>query len=477
VLAALLLAPAASANPRMVIGASEELVKSDVLAESRAQLALATAAGLQLVRVTAFWRSGQSEPSAALLKSLETTQTAATTSGVTLMLSVYPDSNRDVPLDDGARAQFASFVAGIARAVPEIRQFVIGNESNLNFFWLPQFNPDGTSAAPAAYTQLLARTYDALKAIDPELEVIGGAISPAGTDNPTGIRPSHSPGRFILGMGDAYRAMARTTPIMDAFAFHPYGQRSKSPPSAQNPNSTRISLADYGKLVSFLGQAFDGTAQRGSTLPLVYDEYGVQTVPPPAKQSLYTNLDAPSAADAVSEDEQAAYYRQALQIAFCQPNVEAFLFFHTVDETDARRWQSGLYYPDLTPKTSLAPVRTAVLEARRGIIARCPGIQVPVRPLAPVSFPGPRTVSRQNRDWQVVAGCVQDCGYLVRLERFPGGSTTLAGSGILVGGTTNTIRLPARRVAPGTYRLTIRLTTRLNPGPALYKVSRPFTVG
>jgi hypothetical protein len=460
----------------MVIGASEELVKSDVPAQSRAQLALATAAGLQLVRVTAFWRPGQSEPSTGLLKSLETTQTEATSSGVALMLSVYPDSNRAVPLDDVARAQFASFVAGIARAVPEIRQFVIGNEANLNFFWLPQFNPDGTSAAPAAYTQLLARTYDALKAVDPELEVIGGAISPAGTDNPTGIRPSHSPGRFILGMGDAYRAMARTTPIMDAFAFHPYGQRSKSPPSAQNPNSTRISLADYGKLVSFLGQAFDGTAQRGSTLPLVYDEYGVQTIPPPAKQSLYTNLDAPSAADAVSEDEQAAYYRQALQIAFCQPNVEAVLFFHTVDETDARRWQSGLYYPDLTPKTSLAQVRTAVLEARRGIIARCPGIQVPVRPLAPVSFPGPRTVSRQNRDWQVVAGCVQDCGYLVRLERFPGGSTTLAGSGILVGGTTNTIRLPARRVAPGTYRLTIRLTTRLNPGPALYKVSRPFTV-
>jgi hypothetical protein len=320
-------------------------------------------------------------------------------------------------------------------------------------------------------------TYDALKAVDPTIEVIGGAISPAGTDNPTGIRPSHSPGRFILGMGEAYRAMARTTPIMDAFAFHPYGQRSKSPPTAQNPNSTRISLADYGKLVSFLGQAFDGTAQRGSTLPLVYDEYGVQTIPPPAKQSLYTNLDAPSAADAVSEDEQAAYYRQALQIASCQPNVEAFLFFHTIDETDARRWQSGLYYPDLTAKTSLAPVRTAVLEARRGIIARCPGIQVPVRTLAPVSFPGPRTVSRQNRDWQVVAGCVQDCGYLVRLERSPGGSTTLASSGILVGGTTNTIRLPARRVAPGTYRLTIRLTTRLNPGRALYKVSRPFTVG
>jgi hypothetical protein len=461
----------------MTIGASEELVKSDVLAQSQAQLELATAAGLQLIRITGFWQPGQSAPPPALLKSLETTQKAASASGIELMLSVYPASNLQVPLDDTGRAQFASFVAGVARAFPEIRRFVIGNEPNLNFFWLPQYNADGTSAAPAAYSQLLAQTYDALKAVDPQIEVIGGAVSPAGTDNPTGIRPSHSPGNFILGMGAAYRAMARSTPIMDAFAFHPYGQRSKSPPTAQNPNSTRISLADYGKLVSFLGQAFDGTGQRGSTLPIVYDEYGVQTTPPPAKQALYTHLDSPSATDAVSEEEQAAYYRQALQIAACQPNVEAFLFFHTVDEIDARRWQSGLYYPDLTPKTSLPAVRSAVLEARRGIIASCPGIQVPVRPLAPVSFPGPRTVSSGNRDWRIVAGCVQDCAYVVRLERFPQHSTTLAASGILAGGTTRTIRLPARRVAPGSYRLTIRLTTRVNPGPALFKVSRPFTVG
>jgi hypothetical protein len=476
-LAALALVPAASADPTMTIGASEELVKSDVLAQSQAQLALATAAGLQLIRVTAFWQPGQSAPPSALLKSLTTTQQAATGSGVELMLSVYPASNLQVPLDDAGRSQFASFVAGIARAVPEIRQFIIGNEANLNFFWLPQYNADGTSAAPAAYTALLAQTYDALKGVDPEIEVIGGAVSPAGTDNPTGIRPSHSPGNFILGMGAAYRAMGRPTPIMDAFAFHPYGQRSKSPPSAQNPNSTRISLADYGKLVSFLGQAFDGTAQRGSTLPIVYDEYGVQTTPPPEKQALYTHLDSPSATDAVSEDDQASYYRQALQIAACQPNVKAFLFFHTVDETDARRWQSGVYYPDLTPKTSLSAVRRAVLEARRGIIASCPGLQVPVRPLVPVSFPGPRAVPSDNRDWRIVVGCVQDCGYLARLERFPGHSTTLATSGILVGGTKHTIRLPSRRVAPGSYRLTIRLTTRVNPGPALFKVSRPFTVG
>ncbi len=42
-----------------------------------------------------------------------------------------------------------------------------------------------------------------------------------------------------------------------------------------------------------------------------------------------------------------------------------------VDEADLRRWQSGLYYPDFTPKKSLAPVRNAILGARAGTLTSC----------------------------------------------------------------------------------------------------------
>ncbi len=159
---------------------------------------------------------------------------------------------------------------------------------------------------------------------------------------------------------------------MDWFAFHPYLEKSSLPPTFAHPKVTTIALADYGKLVKLLGRAFDGTAQRGSTLPILYDEFGVQTRAPADKADLYTNLSASGASDAVDEATQARYYRQALQLAACQPNVVGLLFFHVSDEPDLARWQSGVYYPDDTPKSSLPAVAAAATAARSGtLVAAC----------------------------------------------------------------------------------------------------------
>jgi hypothetical protein len=46
---------------------------------------------------------------------------------------------------------------------------------------------------------------------------------------------------------------------MDAFAFHPYPESSRTGPNFPHPNSTSLGLADYPKLVALLGSAFDGT--------------------------------------------------------------------------------------------------------------------------------------------------------------------------------------------------------------------------
>ena len=74
---------------------------------------------------------------------------------------------------------------------------IVGNEPNLNLFWLPQFGPDGSDAAAAAYEQLLAETYDSLKQVDSGLEVVGGALAPRGSDDPNASRQTHSPTQFI----------------------------------------------------------------------------------------------------------------------------------------------------------------------------------------------------------------------------------------------------------------------------------------
>jgi len=158
--------------------------------------------------------------------------------------------------------------------------------------------------------------------------------------------------------------------VMDWFAIHPYPEHARIPPTFAHPHSTAISLADYGKLVGLLGRAFDGTRQRGSTLPIIYDEFGVQTNQPDDKRLLYANQGMPSAGDAVDEATQGRYYRKALQLAACQPNVVGLLFFHVSDEADLDRWQSGIYYADDTPKSDFPVVRSAALAARAGTLVK-----------------------------------------------------------------------------------------------------------
>jgi hypothetical protein len=201
--------------------------------------------------------------------------------------------------------------------------------------------------------------------------VIGGSVSPRGTDAPAG-RQTHSPTVFIADLGRAYRASGRTKPIMDAFSSHPYEDNSSLPPTFAHPRSTTIALADYSKLVTLLGTVFDGTAQAGSRLPIVYDEFGVQSVIPTKKQSAYAGT-KPTSTRPVTEAVQGSYYAQAIALAACQPNVTSFLIFHVSDESQLDRWQSGVFYADGTPKSSLPIVTRAIASLRAGRPAACSG--------------------------------------------------------------------------------------------------------
>ena len=54
-------------------------------------------------------------------------------------------------------------------------------------------------------------------------------------------------------------------------------------------------------------------------------------------------------------------------------NVVGLLFFHVSDEADLDRWQSGVYYADDTPKSSLPAVQAASEAARQGELVRSCG--------------------------------------------------------------------------------------------------------
>ena len=334
------------------IGVWEYFVRDPDPAAARRKLRDTTAAGFQAAITNSFWAPGQSEPSAQEITELRNAAAAATAAGVRPLVIVQNVGSRTTPRTPELRSEFAAYAVSIARQIPQYRDFIIGNEPNLNRFWLPQFGPDGENVAAREYLELLAETYDALKGVSEDIRVIGGALAPRGGDDPEAPRHTHSPTKFIQDLGRFYRESARGEPVMDAFAHHPYLERSETPPDFAHPNTTTISLADYDKLVALLGEAFDGTAQEGSDIPILYTEFGVQTIIPPENRAAYTNLDAPAAADAVSEDVQADYYRQAVEIACGQPTVEGLYIFHVWDEPDLLGWQSGLYYADQTPKSS-----------------------------------------------------------------------------------------------------------------------------
>ena len=318
-------------------------------------LRLAQDAGLHAIVLSAVWKRGAH--AAADLPPLQRAVAACKQAGIRPVLAVYQFSS-STPSSPPDRAASAAYAAALARALPDVHDVIVGNEPNLNLFWLPQFDGSGGDAAADSYEQLLAATYDALKQVNGKLDVIGGGLAPHGGDDPSAARQTHSPTRFIADLGRAYRASGRTKPLMDAFSIHVYGESARVPPTLAHPHTTSIGLADYGKLVRLLGRAFDGTAQLGSKLPIVYGEYGVETAVPAAHRAAYTGNEVVATVDAGT---QARYYVKAIRMAACQPTVRMLFLFHVADEPRLAGLQSGLFYADGTPKPSARAVRQASL--------------------------------------------------------------------------------------------------------------------
>jgi hypothetical protein len=361
---------------RLLVGTLDDAMKQAHPKTAADLMKVSHDAGFDSVLVSSMWQPGATAPSAQERHTLGNVVKAADDLHMRVFVFVWHGLSGSTPRTERARGQFASYAAALAKAFPQIRDIVVGNEPNLNTFWMPQFGPGGTDVAATGYLDLLARSYDALKAVSPDIKVLGGALAPRGSDRPGTRRDTHSPSRFIEDLGAAYKASGRTKPIMDAFAMHPYMRMSRLSPTESHAASTTITVADYPKLVTLLGRAFRGTQQRGADLPIYYTEFGVQTRVPAANRHAYSDVNSPSAADAVSPETQARYYREALQLAACQPTVKGLFIFHTYDEIDLAGWQSGLYYADQKPKASLPAFKKAAAEARAARLTHCVGTTI-----------------------------------------------------------------------------------------------------
>ena len=456
----------------MSFGAAEDVVRAPDMLTAKAKMTMLRLAGFSSIRVTSQWLPGQVAPPEEELTTLRNVVGAAQLSGVKVYLSVYPPGSRSTPLTPEAREEFAAYVTVLAQQFPSVRDIVIGNEPNLNRFWLPQFNPDGTDAAAPAYLALLARSYDAVKAVDPATRVWGGSLAPRGIDRPGTGRDTHSPVAFLKDMGAAYRASGRTLPVMDGLTFHPYADSSGQSPDTPHPNSTTIGLGDYDRLLRTLGTAFDGTPQLGTTLPVLYDEFGVESRIPAGKAKAYTGAE-PATTKPVDEITQGAFYQRALQLAFCQPSVAGILFFHSQDEPGLANWQSGVYYADGAPKSSLYAVRDALNRARGGSIARCPGLGLDVT-ATKVHFPTQAELARGSRSVRFT--CMLDCAWELRVSTATTGATRVRLTGYGRARVPITASLKGRRLGAGQVRFSITLTQPVNPGVPQTRESSTLSV-
>jgi hypothetical protein len=305
---------------------------------------------LMAVRVTIPWRATQKR--ATKLQDVYLQRIRRMTQlNDRVILSVY-NTAEYAPTTAVERNRYCGFLQGAVKHVPLIHDVEIWNEANSPTYW-PQ------SAGVESYAKLLARCYDVLHSRPYPINVISSTAS------------RHDPANFIFGLGDTLRTLGRTRPLFDTFGHNPYGENSAEPPYAHHAASDLIGEGDYETLMNVLHTAFDGSAQpvpgeRGVTIWYVED--GFQTVPPRDKMRYYRGRENDHyALPAVAADgvDQATQLRDAILLAYCQPNVAGFLNFGLLDEDRLGGWQSGLLYRDGTRKPSYETFKAAIAEVRR----------------------------------------------------------------------------------------------------------------
>jgi hypothetical protein len=114
-------------------------------------------------------------------------------------------------LDETAYDDFARFAAAFAaRYQGQVDYLIIGNEPNLSFEW--GYRP----TTPADYVALLRVVYPAVKAANPTVQILGGALAPT-------LEPAGSPWGLndLLYLDGMYEAGAAD--YFDGLAVHTYG--------------------------------------------------------------------------------------------------------------------------------------------------------------------------------------------------------------------------------------------------------------
>jgi Cellulase (glycosyl hydrolase family 5) len=261
--------------------------------------------------------------------------------------------------------KFGAFATAVAKRYKgRVERYILWNEPNEPATLYPQSNCNKhhvcTPVAPNVYRNLVRAAYPAIKAADPGVPVLIGALAPRGQSS-GGIKSVISPLTFVRDMGCVNSKFRSIRSGMckgfkpatgDGFAYHPYGVNNL--PDQPFPDPNDIDLASLPRLESALDklQGMGALLSTTSKMGLYLDEYGYQTDPPDKTLG-------------VTPAEQDRYLQQGAYLAWRDPRVKLFSQYIWIDEPlpgkgDYSGFQSGLRYANGTAKPSLAHFATPI---------------------------------------------------------------------------------------------------------------------
>jgi hypothetical protein len=458
--------------------------------------------GMTENRVTVWW----DERSPDVLQErdfLDRMTSIARISGVRVVLAVQPLRARAFATDtDRKISLYAAYLERLARRYPSIRDYVIGNEPNQRRFLQPQHAADGAIVSAKIYERLIAASYDALRRVDPDIDVVGLATAPGGNDQRLGAdNESVSPTRFIAALGSAYRASGRTRPLMDTVDVHAYAAKNDFP-LTQRRMWPQAGPADLDRIKQAWWDAFHGTDQPlfeesgpgaqaagGPVVRFRLDESGTQVLIDAGKvsPSLYRGKEN---IEPVSEAVQARYYADVVRLVECDSTVSSFLFFHLIDEPSLLGFQSGLLRVDGSRRPSYDSVRSAIADAGRcasphawrhttSVAGARATFSLVDRPVTQRKF---RVIVHAAEEVNAKAGVfpVADTRALTRetlaarLAR--GRSGALLEAATTVKGNGGRALVLRGALGPGRYAFAVLVRSTMNPDRTKLLLSGPFTV-
>jgi len=230
--------PGATATPTPIVvpppasGGSFELggQATDITASTSKMLY----AGMRWVKVQDRWTPGASAGNGKIVE--------AHNQGFKILLSVLGDPGA---ISGGANYDsYAAYVGELARLGAD--GIEVWNEMNIDREWpAGQINPN-------SYTDLLRRSYNQIKAKNPNTLVVSGALSPTGAEGAFGLDHVWNDNRYLAGM-----AAAGAANYMDCIGIH-YNEGILSPTQnsgdPRDPYYTRY----YSGMVSTYYNAFGG---------------------------------------------------------------------------------------------------------------------------------------------------------------------------------------------------------------------------